>query len=236
MYKRCSVNRLRPEWTVKRFAEWCLNAALFAVAAAAVASVVLRWRQPIDSERASGSLKPTRFVEWRKLAGEGHRLGAVAPKVTIVWFSDFQCPFCREASATIRRIALQHPDEVLVVYRHYPMDFHADARAAALAAVCAASQDRFNQMESTLFSHQESLGRLRWTQLASMAGVADTVRLARCMTEEASRATIARDSAAAVPLGVPGTPTIFVNEWRFDGFPGARTLEEYAERALAERN
>lgn len=212
-----------------------VNVAALAASIAAVIAVTMRLRDRNQLQAPAQALVPVAFPEWRQLARTGQRVGAPAPKVTIVWFSDFQCGYCKQAAADFVNLLAAYPSELAVVNRHFPLSFHQQARPAAFAALCASKQARFSEMQSELFARQDSLGILPWVHMAREAGVTDTLAFSACMSDTATASALRSDSLSAAPLKIPGTPVIFVNEWRFDGYPGADQIEAYVKRALAER-
>lgn len=219
----------------RTFVDHVVNFAALAASIAAVVAVTMRLRDSNQSQAAAPALVPVAFPDWRNLALTGQRVGARAPKVTIVWFSDFQCGYCKQAAADFANLLEAYPSELAVVNRHFPLSFHRQARPAAFAALCASKQARFSEMQRELFARQDSLGILPWVHIARDAGITDTLAFSACMSDSATASALRSDSLSASPLKIPGTPVIFVNEWRFDGYPGAVQLEAYVKRALAER-
>src|SRR2546425_393177 len=89
----------------------------------------------------------------------GPARGPADAKVTVVEFSDFQCPFCQRAKPVLDEIATRHPNDVKIVYRHLPLDsLHPRARASAEAAACAAEGNKFWEFHDRLFANQRALG------------------------------------------------------------------------------
>jgi protein-disulfide isomerase len=89
--------------------------------------------------------------------------------------------------------------------------------AAALAAQCAAAIDRFELLHDSFFRNQQRLGRTPWAALAHEAGIADTARFTRCMSDSSTVARVQADIDVGRRLEVRGTPTVIVNEWRLTG-------------------
>jgi len=99
-----------------------------------------------------------RIPDWRSFTREGHRMGPAEAPVTVVVFSDFQCSFCAVLMDRLRTIREARPDEVSVVYRHFPIEGHQHAAPAARASECAAEQGRFEPFHDALFAAQDSIG------------------------------------------------------------------------------
>lgn len=129
--------------------------------------------------------------------------------VTIVEFSDFECPYCRSASATVRKLVERYGDRVRIVFKQLPLSIHPNAFKAAQASVCAEEQGRFWEYHDRLFA----TGELTLPALtASAQGLGlDLQRFNGCMASEASAETVRQDMREASRLGVRGTPTFFVN-------------------------
>jgi protein-disulfide isomerase len=161
--------------------------------------------------------------EWRQVAEGGKRYGPDGASVTITEFSDFQCPYCRRFSDVLKQVKEKYPSEVNFSFRHFPLDrIHPHARAAAIAAECSARAGAFERMHDLLFQRQDSLGKLPWQTLAARAGIADTSSFAQCMADESTAALVRTDFDLGRKLGVKGTPTVMVNEWRIVGASFAR--------------
>lgn len=101
-----------------------------------------------DSSKISGDL----FL----LTETDHKLGRDEALIKIVKFSDFQCPACAAAAAPFKQIHQEFPEEVQILYRHFPLPIHPHAVAAAIAAEAAAKQNKFWEMNELLFFTQES--------------------------------------------------------------------------------
>jgi protein-disulfide isomerase len=159
-------------------------------------------------------------------------MGPETAPVTIVVFSDFQCPYCAELMARLMILRSRHPEDVAIVYRHYPLSVHPYAMAAARASECAASQGRFEEFHNALFRSQEVIGKVPWTHFALVAGVPDTAAFQKCAMSGVALHNVTEDSAAAKRLGVYGTPVLLINQTRLDGAQPLDTLEAYVARIL----
>jgi protein-disulfide isomerase len=158
----------------------------------------------------------------------GPSRGPATAKVTIVEFTDFECPFCARANATIEQILGLYPNDVRIFFRHDPLQFHAHARAASEAAAGADLQGKFWPMFDTLFANQHALEAGDLAEYAKQLGLDPGKREA-----EHARigAAIDADVALAMRLGVRGTPTFFVNGRLLEG---AQPLEAFREMIDAE--
>lgn len=161
--------------------------------------------------------------DWQRVGQHGNLIGNPEAPMRVVEFSDFQCPYCAQVRGDLAELIERNPGRVALVYRHFPLEgAHPHARKAALAAECAAAQDRFTPFHDALFLKQDSIGKLPWARFATDAGVSDLDEFARCVSEERFRDRVERDVTEGRRIGVRGTPS-FV----FDGklMSGSNALE-----------
>lgn len=174
-----------------------------------------------------------RVRDWRSYSSEGHQSGPSNARVMIVEFADFECRYCAKAALELANLKARYPRDVALVFRHFPLDrIHPNARRAARAAECAARQGRFDSVAAIIFAFQDSLGRRPWNWFAQRGGVPDTVAFATCVRERGDGAAIAADIAAGERLGVGGTPTIMMNEWRFSLPPSGEAMDSMVKAIL----
>lgn len=205
------------------------------LAACAIVITGLVARRELFPSQAAAPPAPSaqRIQDWRPYAAAGHELGPPGAAVSIVVFSDFQCPACRALASSLKAIRAEFPRDVVVKYRHAPLPIHPFAVAAARASECAAHQDRFEQFHDALFLDQAAIGLAPWTRFASAAGVPDTAGFERCMVAAAPDPVIARDTMDAHRLQVAATPTLLVNDLKLVGVPPMDTLRAVVGRAVA---
>jgi len=160
-----------------------------------------------------------------EVAATGPAKGAANAPVTIVMFSDFECPFCSRTLVTMDAIEAAYGDKVRFVFRDFPLDFHANARGAHAAARCADAQGQFWPMHDKLFENQGALGRGDLVRYAAGLGV-DAQAFERCLDDTQVMAQIDADIEAGKGAGVTGTPAFFVN-----GIPlsGALPFEDFQD-------
>jgi len=154
-----------------------------------------------------------------------HVKGKPDAPVTIVEFSDFECPACGHAFSDLRDLVRTRPD-VKLVFRHFPLDkacnrqmqqqLHPDACRAAVAAECAGQLGRFWEYHDKLFEHQKTLDRDSLFRFARELDL-DIARFRTCLDDPATLDRIAADVEAGSRLGVESTPTIFINGRRIQG-------------------
>jgi len=179
-------------------------------------------------ERIRESASVTVRLEPPRIAVEatGPSRGAADAAVTIVEFSDYQCPFCRRAEPVVDQVLERYPEDVRLVFRHMPLDsIHPQARDAAVAAVCAHEQDRFWAYHDELFENQQSLGSEDLTRMADELGL-DVEAFETCREGPEAAQVVVADLAAAQAAGATGTPAFYVNGVKLSG---ARPLEDFVE-------
>lgn len=152
-------------------------------------------------------------------------MGPESPAVTVVVFSDFECPFCAKASKMIHKIVASYPNDVALAFKHFPLtDIHPNAMLGARAGYAAHQQNKFWEMHDTLFSR----GRAGYDpdKIRTMAlGLGlDVDKFEEDLVSEAAKSTIEADIALGQQLGVDGTPKLFVNGRVLEG--GVDALEE----------
>jgi|SRR5688572_16280039 len=191
---------------------------LLVLAACAVATAVVH-REFFDRptpRRAVDASRPPEFMDdWRQILSAGIVVGSPMAKVHIVEFADLECPACRLFQEDLHAARAQFGDDVAVVFVHYPLPQHRFARPAARAAECANDQGQFGVFQDIIFLKQDSLGLKTWASYADEARVPDLRRFAQCASDTTQVARIEAGVALGKKLGVPGTPTVMVNGWRF---------------------
>jgi protein-disulfide isomerase len=161
-----------------------------------------------------------------------HRVkGSRSAGVKIIEYSDYQCPACATASKMIDEAIKEHPDEVSLEHRHFPLPMHPNAFRAAVFAECAGVQDKFWAFHDTLFRTQASWVKmanvdLYFKDLAMGLGV-DGVMLQACVGSDAIKNKIQADVAVGKTKGIESTPTFFIGDKRVVGSTNlARELKE----------
>lgn len=140
----------------------------------------------------------------------GHQLGPAEALVTIVAWSDFQCPYCQRQSTALEHVREKYGDQVRIVYRHYPLISHRDAQLAAEASVAAAEQGKFWAFHDQIWKNFGKLSRTDLEEYAKAAGL-DLAKFRAALDERRYYDAVMTESAAAAAFGVQGTPTMFIN-------------------------
>ena len=131
-------------------------------------------------------------------------------KVTLIEYSDFQCPACAAYEPVIEQLLKDFPNELRLVYRHFPLSIHENAESAALAAECSKEQNKFWEYHDKLFQNQQSL------DIASLKKYATDLKLETkqfndCLDNKKYQSIVQQDLQDGAAVGVSGTPTFFVN-------------------------
>jgi protein-disulfide isomerase len=143
-------------------------------------------------------------------------MGAQNAPITLVEFSDFQCPYCAAAVPEIRAILKTYPAQVKLVFKEFPLETHSQANFAAAAAVAAHKQGKFWAMHDAMYSERTNLSRDNILALARRSGL-DMNRFQADLDSAEVRETVIRDLQDGNRAGVEGTPTIFINGQRYNG-------------------
>jgi protein-disulfide isomerase len=162
--------------------------------------------------------------------------GAADALVTVVVFSDFQCPFCARVVPTLASLEQRYGRDLRLVFRHNPLPFHQDAMPAAQAAVEAFVQrgsPGFWAMHDLLFANPRALSRADLERYAQQVGL-DMRRFNAALDQQTHRARVEADMDAARALGASGTPTFFINGRQLTGAQPEARFVEAVDRALAE--
>jgi protein-disulfide isomerase len=174
-------------------------------------------------------LEPPRF----DVEPTGPARGPQDAPVTIVEFSDFECPYCKRAHPTLLKVLERYPERVRLVYRHLPLEsIHARARPAALASACLSDQDRFWPYHDRVFESTQPLTDEVLRQHAEAVG-ADLEAYDACLEQDAKAAVVDADIAAARELGITGTPAFLINGVLITGAQPLESFTRVIERELA---
>jgi protein-disulfide isomerase len=158
-------------------------------------------------------------------------IGPKDAKVTLIEFSDFECPFCRKNVATIKELIKTYGGKIKVVFRDFPLDFHKNAKSAALAAGCAADQGKFWQYHDKLFENQEKLELESLKLYAKELGL-NTAEFNKCLDSKKHEAEIEKDIQDGQKVGVSGTPTLFINGRKVEGAQPIDQFKKIIEEEL----
>jgi protein-disulfide isomerase len=159
----------------------------------------------------------------------GEQFPSIGPKsapITVVEFSDFQCPFCRMAALSLNSVLSRYGDKIRVEFRNFPLDQscntgmkftpHPAACESAKAALCAYQQGKFEKAYETLFDRQSELVSKRPIEILKGIEMKSS-QLESCMSSPETSALISKDIEEATQLGIASTPTFFINGHKAEG-------------------
>jgi protein-disulfide isomerase len=157
------------------------------------------WRPPADTT-------PKEIPQ-----GTSYSQGAEKPLLTLVEFSDLQCPYCAQSAPILDSLARAYPNEVKVVFKHFPLSFHPQAKAAAAAAIAAGKQGKFFEFRYKVAPHFRDLKDSTYLGVAKEIGLnMEQFKKEMALGPDANRI-LDEDMQLGRKIGVEGTPTIFVN-------------------------
>ena len=167
-----------------------------------------------------------------QITSADHMRGNPKGKVVIVEYSDFQCPYCQAFHSTLNKIMDEYGDQVLWVYRHFPLDsIHPMARLSAEASECANEQGKFWEMADALFANQNSLSESKLSEIAGDIGL-NTSSFESCLKSSKYADTVDADYQKGVQSGVRGTPGNFINGQAASGAIPYDQLKQMIESLL----
>ncbi len=148
--------------------------------------------------------------------GSSYIKGPKNAPITIVEFSEFQCPFCKRGTLTMHSIMKEYDGKVNWVFKHLPLPFHPHAKSASIAALAAGEQGKFWEMHDKLFENQSTLGENLYLKLAKDLKLDMAKFKADLKTLKLSKK-VEEDLALAKELGINGTPGYFINGVQIKG-------------------
>jgi predicted DsbA family dithiol-disulfide isomerase len=159
--------------------------------------------------------------------------GSTKPAVTIVEFSDFECPFCSEVQGTLKQVMQTYGKDVRLVFKHMPLEGHRNSLPAARAAYCAAEQDRFWQFHDALFASRNLSSGL-FEEVANNLGLG-VPKFRACLDSEQSRTAIVKDIETARLFRIESTPSFIVNGKLIKGALSFADFQKIIQRELSLR-
>ncbi len=151
--------------------------------------------------------------------------------VTIVEFSDFQCPYCARGENSITQVLEKYGDKVRVVYRDYPLSFHKNAEISAMASECAEEQGKFWEMHGAMFANQQKLAAPDLIETAAGIGL-NREEFKACLESGKYRAEVQKDFQEGASYGVTGTPAFFINGVMLSGAQPPEAFYKIIDREL----
>ncbi len=142
--------------------------------------------------------------------------GSPNAKVTLVEFSDFQCPYCAQAAAKLSNLLSVYPGQVKLVFKQFPLDSHSQAALAAAAALAAHNQGKFWPLHDAMFADRTHLSRQTILAMAGKLGL-DMKKFEQDWASAAVKQEVQREEAEGEKAGVEATPTIYINGQKYNG-------------------
>jgi protein-disulfide isomerase len=166
--------------------------------------------------------------------GDDPSLGDKDAKVTIVEFSDFQCPYCAKASTIVHELKKKYGSKIRIVFKNFPLPFHQHAALAAQASLCAHEQgtNLFWKMHDRMFAQQDKLDEKSLITHAKSLKL-DAAAFEQCLKTRQYDAKVKKTFSEGEVLGVKSTPTFFVNGYLISGAQSVDVFSELIDEELA---
>lgn len=163
--------------------------------------------------------------------GNAPSMGNPNAPITIVEFSDFQCPFCKRGATIIDEVVKKNGDKVRLVFKNFPLNSHPEAKPAAIAAIAAGKQGKFWEMYNKLFDNQESLASDAYPKFANEIGI-DVTKFQADFADASTAKQVEADYEQAISLKLQGTPGFFINGVFVNGAKSPESFQEIIDRWL----
>lgn len=162
---------------------------------------------------------------------DDHVRGDKNAPLTIVEYSDFQCPYCSKFHDTLSRVMKEYDGKIKWVYRHFPLDFHDYAETAAQASECAADQNKFWEYADEIYENQASFSEDYFPKAAKSVGL-DINKFNICLDSEKYKEKVQADLDEGSSYGVSGTPGSFLNGEELGGAVPYESLKAEIDKLL----
>jgi protein-disulfide isomerase len=173
------------------------------------------------------------FTKVAAVTKDDHIRGNANAKITLLEYSDFQCPFCQRHAPTMDQLLAQYKDQVRLVYRHFPLtSIHPQAQGAAEASECAAEQGKFWEYHDKLFANQSALDVASLKKYAGELGLKQA-QFDSCVDSKKYAEKVNKQAAEAQASGITGTPGTFVNDQLVKGAYPAATFTQMIDAIIA---
>lgn len=163
--------------------------------------------------------------------GNGPAKGSKGAPITIIEFTDYQCPFCARARPNLNQAIADYKDQVYYVVRNFPLDFHAQAKKAAEAAFCANDQKKYWEYSDKLWENQKALDVANLKKFAADLKL-DTKKFDECLDSNKYAAEVTQDTQDGMKAGVSGTPAFFINGQMITGAQPPEAFKKVIESEL----
>jgi len=181
-------------------------------------------------------LAPGRYLKLPATEGETLAFGPTNAKVTIVTYFDFECPFCKKFHDDLKQAVAPYAKDVRLIYKHYPLSFHAQSENAALASECANAQGKFDSYANLLFDKQ-----VEWSATPGLQKFKDYAyrtklnykQFSQCLESREYAQTVEMDKEEAGSFSITGTPATFIGGTLLSGAVSKEDLETVIKEELA---
>jgi protein-disulfide isomerase len=179
-----------------------------------------------------------KYLSLPEVSADDATFGKADSNVIVVVFSDFQCPYCKILYSTLRTTMKNYQDKALFVYKHLPLDIHAQANSAALASECAQDQGKFWEYADKLYQNQTAWANTKdvtsfKTYAKQTVGI-DVTKFNQCLDEKKFQDKIDADKKEGGDFGISGTPAIFINDQFENGALSADQLKQAIDLKLGQ--
>jgi protein-disulfide isomerase len=183
------------------------------------------------------AFQPTATLKAPVSETHDHIMGSATAKVTLVEYGDYQCPFCGEAYAVVKRIQERYGEDLLLVFRNFPLpEVHPRAEFAAELAEAAGAQGKFWEMHDFIYENQGALRHDEvYLNFARTKLGLDAAKMAREVEGHVYAPRIREDFISGIRSGVNGTPTFFINGTRHDDSYEFTVMTEAIDSVLKKR-
>lgn len=171
------------------------------------------------------TLSISSIENWEKLLPHDAKASANNPKVFLIEFFDYECPFCSTLDATLDTIKLKYKDKIKIIRYHYPLTIHPLAYRAAISAECANSQSYFDVYHKEIMKNQYKLNNINFTDIARKINIKDIGKFQKCIDTEETADIIAKNVQLAKDYKISGTPTLIINNKMISGAVGSKEIE-----------
>ncbi len=170
-------------------------------------------------------------MQAKLVSGDAPSFGPKDAKVTVVEFSDFECPYCERAAKVVNQLKDKYGSKVRFVFRQFPLPMHPHAQDSAEASLAAHAQGKFWEFHDTLFENQRSLDRESLEKFAKEQGL-NVAQFTKALEANTYEKAVAADKKLGEEISVRGTPTMFINGERVANPTDFEALSKQIEEAL----
>jgi protein-disulfide isomerase len=183
-----------------------------------------------NSEQANAPLAAD--LAQRQAAGDAPGFGPRDAKLTLVLYSDFECPFCSRAADAVGKLKEKYGTKVHFVFRQFPLPMHSSAAVAAQASLAAHAQGKFWPFHDLMFQNQRALDRGSLEKYAQKAGL-DMAKFRKALDDRTYEGAVKSDMGLGAEAHVSGTPSMFIGTHRVENATDAEALSREIDKRLA---